>query len=761
MNVVGRPASGLGVLQIVTGRARYVGDLDRMPGTLAGRLLYAAHPCARIVRLDPTPARALPGVAAVLIAADVPGENSYLYSDLADQPLFATERVRCQGDIVAAVAAQTEAAAEAALAAIEVEYEPLTGVFDALEAMQPGAPQVWPDRSNVCDHLVITHGDIEAGFAQADVIVENVYTTQRVEHAFLEPEGALAAVEPDGTVVVYASCQAPFRDRRQIARALGLPEHRVRVIVPAVGGAFGGKDEAHVQIHAALLASATGRPVRILRSREESIRTHVKRHPVVVRYRSGVTSAGRLTAIDVTAIGDTGPYVTAGAEVMSLAATTAGGPYDIPNARLEAYTVLTNNPLGGAMRGFGIPQSAFARERQMDELARALGIDPLEIRLVNALHTGSRLPTGARIREGRPAAASMRRAAELSGWASRDEGDRRPAPHLRRGWGMASTIFTVGLGRNVADHAGASLDMAPDGSVLLRTGAADMGQGTHTALAQLAAEALGVELSAVRLLGPDTDRTPDAGAAVGSRQVFVSGNAVLDAARPIRESLLEAACEQTHVPREVLSLRGGYLYAEEERISLTVADLAAWASARNLRLHGEGFYAMQYDPEFPTDGYPYAHEAFTFGAQVAQVLVDVETGVVEVERLAVVQDAGRVVNPHAARGQVEGGAIMGLGYALREELQVQDGRSLNNSLATYVIPTSLDIPRMEVEILEIPEPGAPYGAKGIGEATVTPVAPAVANAVTDAIGAPVNRLPLAPQTVLEAIDVAAKSFESG
>jgi CO/xanthine dehydrogenase Mo-binding subunit len=661
---------------------------------------------------------------------------------------------------VAAVAAETEAAARAALAAIEVDYEVLPGVFDAIAAMQPGAPQVWPDRDNVCDHLVIARGDIEAGFAHADVIIENVYTTPRVEHAFLEPEGALAVVEPDGTVAVYASCQAPFRDRMQIARALALPETRVRVIVPFVGGAFGGKDEAHVQIHAALLAQATGRPVRIVRTREESIRGHVKRHPVTVRYRSGVARDGRLTAVDVTVIGDTGPYVTAGVEVMSLAATTAGGPYDIPNARLEAYTVLTNNPLCGAMRGFGIPQTAFARERQMDELARAIGMDPLEIRLRNALVTGSQLPTGARIREGRPAAACLKRAAELSGWANRSEQERAPAPHLRRGWGMAATLFTVGLGRNVVDQAAATLDVAPDGSVLLRTGATDMGQGTHTALAQLAAEALGVELAAVRLLGPDTDRTPDAGAAVGSRQVFVSGNAVLDAARPIRESLLDVAGEQTGLPRELLSLRGGYLYAEDERISLTVADLAARAAAQNLPLHGEGFYAMQYAPEFPADGYPYAHEVFTFGAQVAQVLVDVETGQMQVEKLTIVQDAGRVVNPQGARGQIEGGATMGLGYALLEELMVDDGRSVNNSLESYLIPTAPDVPEMAVEILEIPEPGAPFGAKGIGESTVTPVAPAVANAVADATGAPVNRLPLAPETVLAAIGAVERSSET-
>ena len=749
-DVVGRPAAAAAGRSILTGQARYCRDLA-FPGMLVGRLLYSQHPCARIRHLNVARARRLPGVLAVLTAADVPGENSYLYSQ-PDQPLLVPEVVRFQGDILAAVAAVDDAAAQAALQAIEVDCRPLPGVFDPIEAMRPGALQVWPDRGNVCNHLVIARGDVEAGFARADVVLENTYFTPRVEHAFLETECAVALPGAGGAIVVYSPGQSPHRDRKQIARALGVPENRVRVIAPAIGGAFGGKDEIHVQIHAALLAQATGHPVRIERSREESIRTHVKRHPVRIRYRSGATRDGRLTAIQVEAIGDTGPYVGAGPEIMGCLAATVFGPYAVPSARIEAYTVLTNNPVSGAMRGFGIPQGQFACELQMDDLARTLGIDPLEIRLRNGLETGDELPTGVRVRQAGGMKGCLLEAARLAGWERRHQEERRPAPHLRRGWGMASIIFTVGMGRNVPDFAGAGLEMTADGMAVLRTGASDMGQGAHTALAQLAAEALGIELQTVRVITPDTDQTPNAGASAASRTTFVSGNAVLRAAAPIREALLQTAADQTGLPPEVLSLHGGFLYAEGEKLSLTVADLASRAAAQNRCLHSEGFYAMEYPEPLPEGAYPYAYSVFTFATQVARVLVDVETGLVTVEEIVAAQDAGQVVNPGAAVGQVEGGCAMGIGYALMEELQVEQGRTCNDSLEGYLIPTARDIPPIRVKLLEYPEPFAPFGAKGIGESSLTPTAPAIANAVADAIGLPIRRLPLTPEVVLEAID---------
>jgi CO/xanthine dehydrogenase Mo-binding subunit len=748
-SVIGRPAARVGAVEIVTGKAQYTGDLN-FPGMLVGALLYPVRSPARILRIDATKACRLPGVLAVLTHADVPGLNRFAYSYVEDQPLLVSEFAQYQGDALAAVAAVDEASAAAALAAIEVDLESIAGVFDPVEAMRPGARRVWPDRDNVHEHLVIERGDIEVGLARAEVVVEGEYTTQMIEQAFLEPEGAVAIMEADGTVVVYASCQTPHRDRRQIALALGMTENRVRVITPHVGGAFGGKDEVHVQVHAALLAQATGRPVRVIRSREESIKTHVKRHPIRVRHKLGATRDGLLTAIQVEAIGDTGPYVNAGAEVMSVLAATASGPYKVPAARIDAFTVLTHNPICGAMRGFGIPQGTFALERQMDKLARELGIDPLDLRFRNGLETGTVLPTGAVVREGRPMKACLEEAAARSGWRQRDSAGREPAHHLRRGWGLAANIFTVGFGRNVPDSAGVSLEMTPDGTAILRTGAADMGQGAHTVLAQIAAEELGIGLEAVRVIKPDTDRTPDAGPASASRTTFVSGNAARRAATTIRDSLLKAASASIGRPAEELHLGGGYVHAAGEQVT-TVAEAAAAAQQANLPLYAEGFYAMEY-PEVVGDGaYPHAHQVFTFGTQVARVLVDLQTGQVTVEELTLVQDAGRVINPGGAMGQLEGGAAMGVGYALLEELKTTEGKTINNALESYLIPTSVDLPPMNVGLVEIPEPLAPFGAKGIGEATLTPTAPAIANAVADAVGVSLDDLPLTPEIVLAAM----------
>jgi CO/xanthine dehydrogenase Mo-binding subunit len=750
-SIIGKPAGALRSHEIVTGTARYCPDI-KLPGMLVGKLLYPQYPCARITRLDVSKARSLPGVLAVLTAADIPGENSYLYAPPADQPLLVSDIIRYQGDALAAVAAESEDAAQAALDAILVDLEPLEGVYDVLEAMQPDARQVWPDRGNMVDHLVIDHGNIDLGFKQADVIVENTFTTPLVEHAFMETEGAVATLDEDGTMVVYSSCQAPHRDRMQIARSLRVPENRVRVITPHIGGAFGGKDEAHIQIHAALLSQASGRPVSLIRSREESILTHVKRHPVIIRYRSGITRDGKLTAVHAEAIGDTGPYVNAGRDVMNFVAATLSGPYFVPHARLEAYTVLTNNPICGAMRGYGIPQASLAHEAQMDALARAIGMDPLEIRLHNGLETGMQVPTGVTMREAGGMKLSLREAARLSHWERRTTENRQPAPHLRRGWGMASIWFSIGMGRNIPDHASATLDLATDGSLLLHTGAADMGQGAHTALAQMAAEAIGVTLDAIKVNTPDTHSTLDAGPSVASRQTFISGNAVLRAAQPIRQALLETAAEITGLPLEVLRLRGGFVWAEGERLSLTVAQLAARASQQSRCLHADGFYAMEYPEPLPPGSYPYAPSVFTFGTQVAQVLVDIETGQVTLEKLVAIQDAGKIINPGGARGQVEGGVIMGLGYALLEELLTEQGITRNANLGTYLIPTAKDLPELVVKLVEVPEPYAPFGAKGVGEPPLTPTAPAILNAVVDAIGIPLYRIPLTPERVLNAID---------
>ncbi|MCP4470061.1 MAG: xanthine dehydrogenase family protein, partial [Gammaproteobacteria bacterium] len=745
--IVGKWTAAPGARDIVTGQARYCPDIQ-LPGMLCGKLLYSPHARARVVRLDAGKARAMPGVFAVITHADIPGENSYLYAK-SDQPLLVVDEVRFQGDAVAAVAAVDERTANAALAAIEVEYEELPGIFDPFEAMQAGADQIVQGEENVVMNQSYSAGDVEAAITSADVVIENTFRTQRAEHAFLETEGAVGNVDDDGGITVYSSCQTPHRDRMQIARATALPESRVRVVTPYIGGAFGGKDEANVQMHAALLAQATRRPVRLIRERRESILTHVKRHPFTVDYTTAASKAGKLLAVKARVIADAGPYLNSSYEVINKCCELIGGPYKVENIEIEMIGVRTNNPICGAFRGFGAPQAAFVYESQMDDLARKLAIDPLEIRLLNGVETGTKMYTGVVIREGAAMKTSLHRAAEMIEWDKRDGCERKPAPHLRRGFGMATILKGSGLGRGLADHAGVALEMHRDGSVILRSGAADMGQGIVTVMAQIAAERLGIDMSSVCVIRADTSRSPDAGSTSASRQTMVSGSAVLKAADTIRDTLLTMAAGKTKIEKHRLDLKAGKLTVDGEAHELSVGDLALRASNWGKPLHAESLAHFQYADDTPAASYRFSQEVFQFCTQIAQVLVDCETGQVRVERLIAVHDAGKMINPGGVYGQIEGGVAQGIGYALTEELIVEAGHTRNASLENYVIPMALDIPEIEMEVIEIPEPlGAPFGAKGLAEAPIIPTAPAIRNAICDAIGKPLYRLPMTPERVL-------------
>jgi len=750
--VVGQWTAAPGAEEIVTGKARYCPDIQ-LPGLLCGKLLYSPHARARIRKLDVSKAREMPDVYAVITHADIPGENSYLYAE-PDQPLLVVDEVRFQGDAVAAVAAKDERTADAALQAIEVEYEVLPGIFDPLEAMKPGADPIVHGEDNIMMSKMYRSGDVEAAIASADVVIENTYRTQWAEHAFLETEGGVGLVGDDGGITVYSSCQAPHRDRMQIARALGIPESMVRVITPYIGGAFGAKDEAHVQIHAGLLAHAAQRPVHLIRDRRESMLTHVKRHPMIVEYTTAATKEGKLLAVKARVIADAGPYTNSTHEVLNKFGEFIGGPYKVENVEVEKIGVRTNNPITGAFRGFGAPQAAFVYESQMDDLARKLGLDPLEIRLLNGVETGTKMYTGVVVREGTAMKASLEKAAEMIGWEKRDQVEREPKKHLRRGFGMATILKGSGLGRGLADHAGVVLEMHRDGSVVLQSAAADMGQGIITVMAQLAAERLGIDMSSVRVVRADTAKSPDAGGSCASRQAMVSGNAVLEAADTIRDTLLSLAAGKTKIEKDRLDLKAGSLTVDGERHEISVKDLAQRASNWGYPLHAESTYQFEYPTDVPEVTYRYSQEVFQFCTQAAQVLVDCETGQVTVERLIAVHDAGKMINPGGVFGQIEGGVAQGIGYALTEELIVDEGHTQNPSLENYVIPMALDIPQLEMEVLEIPEPiAAPLGAKGIAESPIIPTAPAIRNAIYDAIDKPLYELPMTPERVLPVPDV--------
>ena len=750
-SAVGNWVKASGADDIVTGRAQYCPDL-KLPGMLTGKLLYSPHTRARIKKLDVSKARNMAGVFAVITHEDVPGQNNYLYSE-PDQPLLVIDEIRYQGDALAAVAAVDEKTAEAAIQAIEVEYEVRECICDPLEAISGDSDQVVQGESNIIMQQTYITGDVDAAFASADVIVENTYRTQWAEHAFLETEGGVAFVDTNNVVTVYSSCQAPHRDRMQIARALDIPESKVRVITPYIGGAFGGKDEAHVQIHAALLAQASNRPVSLIRGRRESILTHVKRHPIIVQCSTAATRDGQLLAVKAKAIADAGPYANATHEVLNKFGEFIGGPYKVQNLLVEKIGVRTNNPISGAFRGFGAPQAAFVYESQMDDLARKLDMDPLEIRLLNGVETGTRMYTGVVVREGTAMKASLQRATEMMSWDKRHENERQPDNHLRRGWGIATILKGSGMGRGLADHAGVILEMHRDASVVLHSAAADMGQGISTILAQLAADKLGIDIDTIHVTRADTSLAPDAGASCASRQCMVSGNAVLIAAEKIRDSLLSVAEEKLGLDKEHLQLRGGNLYVDNDLSDLNVKKLANRAYLKGRRLFAEGRYELEYPDDVPEVSYKYSMEVFQFCTQVAQVLVDCETGQVTVERLVAVHDAGKIINPGGVYGQIEGGCAQGIGYALTEELVVSNGVTLNPSLENYVIPMALDIPELEMDVIEMAEPiGAPLGAKGVAEAPIIPTAPAIRNAILDALDQPFYELPITPERIVTKLD---------
>lgn len=738
----------------VTGKAKYTFDLT-LPGMLVGKFLYAEYPRARITRLDTSAAEAMTGVEAVVTHDDIPGEKIYGYITK-DQPFFAIDEVSYIGDIVAAVAAIDEDTAEAALQAIEVEYEPLPGVFDPLEAMKPDAPLARGDLdSNVISHTQIDVGDVDKAFAEADLIVEHTYNTAFMDQLFLETEGTVATW--DGvTLTVYTSGQSPHRDRIQIAEAMNLPANKVRVIYPYVGGGFGGKDELHTQTQVAVLAWKAGRPVKLVRSRGESLFTHVKRASFDTRYKTAAKADGTITAIDVEVVVDAGPYTNASLAVAGFAAEHASGSYKVENARINAYAVATNNLAGGAMRGFGGPEMAFAQEQNLDIVAEELGIDPIDIRLKNGMEKDTLMPTGAYVYNDIGLKETIEKAAEVTNWFERDEWlEREPAPHLRRGLGVATVLHGIGISPYLMDFADATVEMMPDGSAVLLSSTAEYGSGARTAQAIILANELGIRAEDVTVSLPDTHFTPDAGPTVASRSTYMVGNAILKAVKPIQQSLLEVASEELEVSQYDLLLSDGMVTVKGAPAgpSMSIKDAARIAWDSNKPLRGDGHAVMWEPPEHKAElTYPASHSIYSYTTQIAQVLVDVETGNITVERIWSAHDVGKVINRLGLEGQVDGGVLQGVGTAIMEELQIEEGRLISSSLESYLVPSVMDFPQVEPIIIEVPEPSGPYGAKGMAEAPLAPTAAAIANAVSNAIGVRTWAIPMTPERILKALD---------
>jgi len=682
-----------------TGAFEYGGDL-RTPGMLHGATLRSSHVSARLLRIDTAAAESAPGVHAVLTAADVPGKPTFGL-EFSDQPVLAADVVRYEGEPVALVAADSREQAYAALELIDVAYEQLPAVVDMEEALTPGAPDVHPF-GNVLRHVHIEHGALES--AEADVWVDGYFETPMQDQAALGPEAALAVPTPDGGIDLRAMTQWSHVDLQQVAPCLDLPPEKVRVWPAGVGGAFGSREDVHSQIHASLLALRTGRPVKMVYGREESFHGHVHRHPSRTWIRFGATLDGRLVAADVRLLLDGGAYASSSPAVLANAATFAAGPYEVPNVRIEGTVVYTNNPPCGAMRGFGAPQICFAHESAMDLLADRLGIDPVELRLRNAVRAGSVLPTGQVLRSA-PLREVIARCAAL------------PLPHeepalgTTRGVGFAVGFKNVAYSEGFDDSADATVTwrQGPDGpEVEIRTAAVDYGQGLHTVLAQIARTELGADR--VTVVPAHTGEIGSAGSTSASRQTTMAGGAVQAACRDVR-AVFEAGDTTEAVTRTTT-------------------------------------YHHRPTTGFDELGQGDIHVSFAFAAERAVVDVDEELGLARVVQLAVAQDAGRVVNPQGAEGQVEGGAAIGLGLALMEEVQLDAGRMVNPSLTNYLIPTSMDVPPMISTFVEEPEPGAPYGVKGIGELATVAATPAIVSALRAVTGRTLNRVPVAPDDLL-------------
>jgi len=753
LRVIGHSYARPDAVAKVTGAARFADDYV-FPGMLHGATLRAGYPHARILSIDTSQARALPGVHAVLTHDDVPGRNRHglVYFDW---PVLCDDKVRYLGDAVAIVAADTAEIAREALALIKVEYEPLPTVASAEQAREPGAAVVHEDwkstagggGSNLLEHIKVRHGDVERGFAEADVIVEREYRTPTYDHMFMEPEcsiGVPAGYDADHPkLTVYVGSQIPYADRDQIAAAMDLPGEQVRVIGTLIGGGFGGKEDIMGQIHAALLAHATGHPVKILYDRAESLLAHPKRHATVIRIKTGARRDGKLTAVQAELVGDAGAYASLSTKVLKRATTHATGPYDIANARVDCYAMYTNNPPSGAFRGFGVTQSAFAVESNMDILAHELGMDPFELRRINALRVGGTTATGQVLRESVGLL-------DCIDWVESQvkELDQFPIPNTQFpdpqvAWGLACAYKNTGFGGGAPDAAEAEVEVYAGGDVTgtdveIRASSADLGQGLTTVLAQIAAEVFGLPFDRARVLLSDTDLTPDGGPTTASRQTFVTGNAARHAAEGMRERLSLVAAEHWDVPPETIRFEEGELRAEG--YSAPFGQAVAWLleEGREPRLR----YLYHAPDTLPLGEGGDMHFAFGFGVQAAQVAVNPESGKVQVLRVIAAADGGRALNPQAFLGQIEGGIVMGIGTALTEEYVLEEGIPQTRRWKDYRTPLMADMPEMHVHLAEHPTSTGPYGAKGVGELPSIPTAPAICNAIYNAVGVRIYRLPV-------------------
>jgi CO/xanthine dehydrogenase Mo-binding subunit len=749
-NAIGKNIDRVGAAAKAAGRALFSADIE-LEGVLTLKVLRSGRPHAEILGIDAAAALGIPGVAAIFTAGDIPGQN-LTGIIVKDQPLLMADKVRSVADPVALVAAETEEAAEEALKAIAVSYRDLPPVFDPETAMQADAPKIHA-KGNIMTRRTIRRGDAAAAFSRCRSVIEKTYRTTFIEHNYIEPDAGCGFVDTDGTLVIYASTQNPHYDHKDVVTLLGLPDEKVRIIQAATGGGFGSKLDLNVQGFIGLALYHLKRPVRYVYTREEAYLATAKRHPLIMHLKTGADASGRLLALQANIVCDSGAYASYGPAVANRAPVHATGPYEIGNVDVQSTGVYTNNPYCGAMRGFGTPQIAFAHESQINLHAEELGLDPLEVRKLNALRVGSTTATGqvlsASVGIGECLEAIAPHYAEArSAWAKGPAG-----PYKKRGVGIGAMWYGIG-NTGVQNPSTARVEMDPEGGVTLFTGCADIGQGSSTVLTQMAAEVLGFDPRAVRLVAADTQHTTNAGATSASRQTYISGNAVKQAADSLAEVLrTEAANRLKTAAGAVVFENGAALDPARPEKRIAFAELSRRLREKGAPLAWQGYFDPATVPLDPQTGQGVPYATYAFAAQMACVTVDVLTGEVAVEKIVAAHDVGKAIHPENVIGQICGGVAMGLGFALMEEYE--PGKTA--SMKDYHIPTCADVPEIVPIIVESPEPSGPFGAKGVGEPALIPTAPAILNAIADALGERIYALPANLERVLAA-SIAAGHF---
>ncbi len=732
-----------------TGKSKFVGDYI-IPNMAYGFTLRSPKPHIKIKKIDYSKALKLKGVIKIITSKDVPGKNE-IPLVFKDYPVFADKICKFEGQPIALIVAETPEIAQKAAKLINIEYIELPAVFDPLEAMKKTSPKIY-NSNNIFKHFKIEKGNIKQGFKSSDLIIEDIFQTNYQVHTYLETNGALAEPQPDGSMTVYGSMQCPFYVLDAVSYVLGMNKSKVTIIQTTTGGAFGGKEDVPsiISSHAAVAAFVIKRPVKIIYSREEDFIGMSKRHPGRAKIKYGVRKDGKILAAEIKYIIDGGAFSTLSPIVLWRGTVHAAGPYIIPNVKINTYAVATNKIPCGAYRGFGQPQINFAQESLIDMIASKLKISPLKIREINGLTKGKLTATGHKLQE-EGIKNVLKKAVEKSNYKNKLKKFGTGKGKIKKGIGLSVTYYGVGLGAagKHLSRTGAFVQVESDGSIRIAFGNTEMGQGAKTVLSQITAETLNAPYEVIQVEETNTSRVPDSGPTVASRTTFMSGNALMNACHPIMLNLKKAAAELLNCSIKDVKAENTKFYYNKK--SVTYLKTVEYAHQKKLQMSFQGWYVAP-EPTFDKNGLGTAYYSYTFSANVVELHVNIETGEYKIDKIWAAHDIGKAINPQLSEGQIQGGALQGMGYAVMENLVIQNGHMVNPNFTGYIIPTAKDIPDLIPIIVENKDKNGPYGARGLGEPPLIGIAPAVANAIYNATGIRLKNTPMLAENLLEALN---------